>query len=132
MLTRLRPNSSAWDFKRAAHLLKSHADEFGLNLVQKLPIRMFLPRRDPRSPQADRVFSESFRSPTSVLQQFWTELRYLLGHPLFHQMIRRSHTGGGERKGSSHTIVNSKRLFGIASLDGIVLDNLAIGFRKCL
>ena len=63
--------------ERASHFLKSHADQFRLDLVEKLAIGMFFPDADSRRAQADGVFSESFRSPAAVFQHFRTELRHL-------------------------------------------------------
>src|SRR5688572_3167370 len=118
--------------QRSAHFLKAHAHEFRLDGVQKLSIRVLLSGPDPRRSKADRVFPEPFCSPASVLQEVGAELRYLFSHALFGQVLNRRYSGGRELEGAGHTLIDPERFFGIASLDRIVVNDVAIGFREAL
>ncbi len=118
--------------ERPAHLLKSHTDQLRLHRIKEFPVRMLFAYRDSRCTEIDGVFSESLGSPASVLQQLRTELRDLLRAALLCEMLDRHDAGRCDLKWTGHPFVDSKRLFGIAPLDGIIKNDLPISLGKGL
>ena len=76
--------------QRPPHLLESHAHELGFDRIEKFAIGMFFPGRNSRRAQTDRVLSKSLLTPTPILQQVGSQLRYFFANPLPQQLRRRT------------------------------------------
>ncbi len=72
--------------QRPPHFLESHAHKFGLDRVEKFAIGMFLSSSDTRRAQTDRVLPKSLLTPTPILQQVGSHLRYFFSNPLSQQL----------------------------------------------